>query len=237
MTTYNTGLAAASYMSVVTALVAGGVVGVRHALEADHLAAVATLVDDGAAERSALVGASWGIGHSLPIAVLGIVFLLLGVRFPDAVTALFEILVGVVLVGLGVRMFSDVVGVDDGHTHDHDHGGGFHRHLRLGDISVGALRARPHIHGDGFLVGVLHGFAGSGALVVLLVSAAPTLDAALAFLTSFSLLSVATMGAVSALWGRTLGTGLTVYLKVGAALIGVAVGLRLVVESAGALPV
>ena len=219
-------------MSVVTALVAGGVVGVRHALEADHLAAVATLVDDGTAERSGLVGASWGVGHSLPIAALGVAFLLLGVRFPDAVTALFEVLVGVVLVGLGVRTLSDVVGVDNGHTHDHDHGRGgrFHRHLRLGSVSVGALRARPHIHGDGFLVGVLHGFAGSGALVVLLVSAAPTFDAALAFLASFSLLSVATMGAVSALWGRTLGTGLTVYLKSGAALLGVAVGLRLVVE-------
>lgn len=235
MVTYNSGLAATPYMSVVTALVAGGVVGVRHALEADHLAAVATLVDDEATERSGLVGASWGVGHSIPIAALGVVFLVLGVRFPDAVTALFEVLVGVVLVGLGVRMLSDAVGVDDGHAHDH--GGGFHRHFRLGNVSVGALRARPHIHGDGFLVGVLHGFAGSGALVVLLVSTAPTLDAALAFLASFSVLSVATMGTVSALWGRTLGTGLTVYLKVGAALLGVAVGLRLVVESVGALPI
>ena len=221
-------------MSVVTALVAGGVVGVRHALEADHLAAVATLVDGKADDRSGLVGASWGVGHSLPIAVLGVAFLSLGVRFPDAVTALFEALVGVVLVGLGVRTFSDVVGVDDGHVHGP---AGFHRHLRLGDVSVGAVSARPHVHSDGFLVGVLHGFAGSGALVVLLVSAAPTLDVALAFLASFSLLSVVTMGAVSALWGRTLDSDLTAYLKGGAAVLGVVVGLRLVVESLGTLPI
>ena len=221
-------------MSVVTALVAGGVVGVRHALEADHVAAVATLVDGETDERSGLVGASWGVGHSIPIAALGVAFLLLGVRFPDAVTALFEVLVGVVLVGLGLRMLSDVAGVDGGHSHGSS---GFHRHLRVGDVSFGGLRSHPHIHGDGFLVGVLHGFAGSGALVVLLVSAAPTLDTALAFLASFSLLSVATMGVVSALWGRTLDTDLTPYLKGGAALLGVVVGVGLVVESAASLPV
>ena len=71
------------------------------------------------------------------------------------------------------------------------------------------------------------------ALVVGLVATVPTVDAALAFFAAFSPLSVLTMGAVSLVWGHALGTGLTVYLETGAALVGIAVGLLLLAEQAG----
>ena len=219
-------------MSVATALVAGSVVGVGHALEADHLAAVATLVDDEGTGRDGLVGASWGVGHALPVVALGVTFVALGVRLPESVTTLFEAIVGVALVVLGARMLADVLDIVESHAHDDV---GVHRHLRVGPLSVGG--SHRHLDADGMAIGVLHGLAGSGALVVALVSAAPTFDAAVAFLASFSLLSVLTMAAVSALWGRTLGTGLANYLKGGAGVVGVAVGVRLVVASVGALPV
>lgn len=211
-------------MAVVSALAAGAMLGVRHALEADHLAAVTTLVEDDS--KSGLVGAWWGVGHSVPIVVLGLVFVALGVRVPEAVTTLFEVAVGVVLVVLGARTLWTVLrGVD---ATRHDHGGGSHAHLSFGDASLGLTH--QHLDGDSFLVGVLHGFAGSGALVVALVSTAPTVETALSFLAAFSLLSVVTMAAVSALWGRTLGTGLATHLRGLAGLLGVCVGVLLLSE-------
>lgn len=115
----------------------------------------------------------------------------------------------------------------------HDHGSGPHAHLSVGDLSLGFTHV--HLHGDSFLVGVLHGFAGSGALVVLLVAAAPTTGAAVGFLAAFCVLSVATMAAVSALWGRALGTAFPRYLEAAAGLLGVAVGASLLAEQVAIL--
>lgn len=218
-------------MSLVAAAVAGGVLGARHALETDHLAAVATLVDDESGTPG-LVGASWGVGHTVPIAAVGLAFLSLGIRLPEAVTRLFEVGVGVVLVVLGVRMLASVVG-----SYEHAHAPHpLHDHLRVGWLSVGPTHA--HLHGDSLLVGALHGLAGSGALVIALVSAAPGVPTALAFLLAFGALSVATMAAVSALWGRTLDAdeGAGRVLRGVAGLVGVVVGVLLVVERVGVVP-
>ena len=212
-------------MTGLSVLAAGAVLGVRHALEADHLAAVATLVrdDDG---RSSLVGASWGVGHALPIVALGLGLVVLGIRPPAIVTTLFEALVGVVLLVLGGRLVWSLARGDLGTRHDH--GDGDHVHLSVGDLSFG--RTHLHLDGDSFVVGVLHGFAGSGALVVLLVAAAPSTSAALGFLAGFCVLSIATMAAVSALWGRALGTAFPRHLEGAAGLLGIAVGAMLLVE-------
>lgn len=217
-------------MSLLAALVAGGVVGVRHALETDHLAAVATLVEG--ETNDGYVGASWGIGHSVPIVALGLLFVALGVRLPTAVTWLFEAVVGAVLVALGVRMLAGVLGVAT--VERHDHGGGAHAHLQLGTRSLGD--GHVHLDGDSFAVGLVHGVAGSGALVVGLVATVPTVDAALAFLVAFALLSTLTMGTVSLVWGRALETGLTDHLKAAAALAGIGAGLFLLGQSASTLP-
>lgn len=210
-------------MSLFAALFAGGLVGVRHAFEADHLAAIATLVEDDAPTRPGVVGASWGIGHSLPVALIGLTFFLLGIRLPESVTVLFEALVGAILVFLGVRLVLDVVGPVELRRHAHD---SLHHHLDLGRFSLGSTHA--HIHGGSFAVGAIHGIAGSGVLVVLLVAASPTFEAALAFLAAFSLLSVVTMGTVSFAWDRALGTGVTRVLRIGAGVGGALIGLSLI---------
>ena len=219
-------------------LAAGAALGVRHALEADHLAAVAALVE-GDADRAGRngrsagvgsawrVGASWGVGHSLPIVALGLAFVALGVELPAVATTVAEAVVGVVLVVLGGRLLWTVVRGEriSGGWLGHDHGSGPHAHLALGDLSLGV--SHLHLDGDSFLVGVLHGFAGSGALVVLLVAAAPSTGAAFGLLAAFCALSIATMAAVSALWGRALGRAPTRYLEATAGLFGVVVGASL----------
>lgn len=241
-------------MSLVAAFVAGGALGARHALETDHLAAVATLVEgdtaasDGVKARTdadadghahavsdphahpGLVGASWGVGHTVPIAALGLALLLLGIRLPESVTRLFEVGVGVALVYLGARMLAEVLGLQE-----HAHGmRSLHTHLRIGHLSVGDGHA--HLRGDSLVVGALHGVAGSGALVIALVSTAPDLPTAVSFLTAFGLCSVLTMAAVSALWGRTLSTGFDRALRGAAGVVGAAAGLLLLIEQVGVVP-
>lgn len=209
-------------VSVVTAAVVGGTIGVRHALEADHLAAVATLVEVDADRSPARIGASWGIGHSLPIAALGLSFLALGVRLPGWVTLGIEGVVGLVLVALGVRMCLAAIGRVDLGSHSHGTGTS-HTH----DTGASHL----HLHGESATVGILHGFAGSGALVVAMVAATPTATGALGFLAGFTLLSACTMAAVSLLWGRTLDTGFRAPLQGVAGIVGIAVGLALFVSA------
>lgn len=221
-------------MSVVAALLAGGAIGVRHAFEADHVAAVATLVDEESdAVRSGFVGTSWGVGHSLPVVALGLAFFLLGIRLPDSVTTAFEAVVGVVLIALGARLLLAAAGVRlRQHAHPHDSEESHtHSHLGVGPLSLGS--AHSHVDGRSFAVGALHGIAGSGGLVVLLVTAAPTLASAVAFLAAFSLLSILTMGAVSLAWSRALGTAWTTWFEVGSGLVGVAVGIVLLLEQLG----
>jgi len=214
-------------VSLVAAAVAGGALGARHALETDHLAAVATLVDPrasgGVAARPSLVGASWGVGHTAPIAVLGFALLLFGVRLPASVVGLFEAAVGAVLLSLGARMLAGAV--------RHHEPRPLHGHVDVGRLSLGGGHA--HLHGDSALVGALHGVAGSGALVVALVSTAPDFPTAAAFLAAFGVCSILTMTAVSTLWGRTLGTGLERALRGFAGALGIGVGCLLLAEVAG----
>lgn len=211
-----------------TALAAGALIGIRHALETDHLAAIATLVKDDT-ERPTFVGASWGIGHSIPIAVLGLLFVGLGIQLPESVTKLFEVFVGFLLIFLGVRMLWTI---SQG-VRSHDHGHGPHSHFDLGDVSFGFTH--HHFDDESFLVGIIHGFAGSGALVIALVSTAPTVTSAVTFLAAFSLLSIVTMALVTFVWGKTLDTSFATYLKGVAGLFGIAIGLLLLIEQAGVL--
>jgi hypothetical protein len=268
-------------MSLVAALVAGGLLGARHAVETDHVAAVAALVDRDD-RRPGFVGASWGVGHSLPVAAVGLAFLLLGIRLPDLLFTAVEAVVGVLLVALGGRLLAgEVVRLrhshgDDGtdhdhlgvgsvlvglthshrstrspahshgkHGHDHPHESG-HGHPWLagdragdgwGDDEQGGDPAWPSLDRGGFAVGAVHGLAGSGALVVALVAAAPSVESAAAFLGGFSTLSVATMAVVSAVWGRALDTRGRRLLVAVAGVAGVVVGVALLAEVGGVVSV
>jgi len=215
---------------LVGALVAGAAVGASHALEADHVAAVATLVDDDT-DNPGRVGASWGVGHAVPVVLFGVVLIAVGIRLPEAVTGAVETFVGIVLAGLGVR----TIWWSRRRGHDHAGDAGHaHLHLRLTGRSLGPAHAHA-LDGESLAVGLIHGVAGSGALVVLLVSTAPTVSSAVAFLASFVLLSIGTMAAVSLAWREMVGVGPKLELLAG--LVSIAVGGLLLAEQAGvALP-
>jgi len=223
---------------VTTALLAGGAFGLKHAVEADHVAAVATLVED--ADRPAATGLAWGLGHSVPILALGAAFIALDLQVPETVATGFEVVVALVLVALGVRVIAgrDAVGLSIlRHFHEgtarrdrteQDRG---HRHVAVAGREIGLTHS--HADEESFAVGIVHGLAGSGGVVVALAAAADTSLGGAGFLVGFAVATIAGMGVAAAGWGRAVErTGL---LRAVAGLASVAVGLLLFAEIAGIL--
>src|SRR5918992_308737 len=181
----------------------GFLLGMQHALEADHIAAVSSI----AARRSHVAdivkhGLTWGLGHTLTLFVFAGAAILLGRAIPDGVARPLETAVGLMLVGLGAhvlwRLWRDRV-----HFHQHGHGDGtvhFHAHSHAGEITPHARAA--HIHEHGFrwrtlLVGLMHGMAGSAALLVLAVTQASSPAVGLGYIALFGVGSMIGMGALS----------------------------------------
>jgi len=175
-------------------LLLGFLVGLRHALEPDHVAAVASLATRGGRLRDhARNGVLWGLGHAATLLLLAGGCVLLGLTVPERVGRVLEAAVGVMLVVLGASVLLRLRrrGV---HAHAHVHADGTsHWHAHAHDH--GARRDHAHAHpGLATLgVGALHGLAGSSALVLLVGGAARTPGAGLAYVASFGLGAVAGM--------------------------------------------
>lgn len=219
------------------AVLVGGAFGARHAFEADHVAAVATLVEDDA--RPASTGVAWGVGHSVPILLVGGLFLLLDLQIPAGVATAFEVLVAGILVALGVRVIAGREALGTSilrHIHDGDGSrtDAEHRHLYVGEREIGLTHT--HTDEESFAVGIVHGLAGSGGVVVALAAAAPTVMGGAGFLLGFAVASVCAMALASWGWGHLVGQ--TERLRIVTGVGSVAVGLLLFAEIAGvAFPV
>ena len=175
----------------------------QHALEADHIAAVSSI----AARRTQIGdivrhGLTWGLGHTLTLFVFAGAALLLGHAIPEQVARPIETAVGIMLVGLGAhvlwRLRRDRV-----HFHKHGHGDGtvhIHAHSHAGETVAHARAAHAHAHGFRWrtlLVGLMHGMAGSAALLVLAASQASSPAAGLGYVALFGIGSMVGMGALS----------------------------------------
>src|SRR5262245_47747736 len=117
-------------LELVTSSGLGSLLGVRHALEPDHLAAVSTLVTgERSGARAAWLGACWGLGHTLALVGAGATLVALRAQMPPAASDAFELGVAVMLAGLGLRaIFQAVRQGAQGPTHVHHHGRLVHRH-------------------------------------------------------------------------------------------------------------
>ncbi|MEW7978079.1 MAG: urease accessory protein [Candidatus Sedimenticola endophacoides] len=156
-------------------LLFGLLIGMRHALEADHLAAVASLVS----RRQSLAetlrqGGAWGLGHTLTLFLFGSVVIFMDTVMPERLAAGLELAVGFMLVLLGADVLRRVVR-ERVHFHVHRHGGErhFHAHSHAGEARAAHDPERHHHpHSQGFplralLVGLMHGMAGSAAVILL----------------------------------------------------------------------
>ncbi|MEW6604054.1 MAG: urease accessory protein UreH [Thermoproteota archaeon] len=187
-------------------LVLGLIMGLRHSLEADHLAAVSTIIATNKRNRfrAPMLGALWGIGHTTSLLIAGAIVLLLAVNIPERVSGMLEFGVGIMLVLLAVQALTgfkvgrflrgivrherhahlhihEDVGI--AHTHDHDH-------------------EQDHEHGHkSLIVGMVHGIAGSGALMLAVLSTIHSVPLGLAYIAIFGAGSIASMAAMSTLIG------------------------------------
>jgi ABC-type nickel/cobalt efflux system permease component RcnA len=225
--------------SIVAVLAIGGLLGLRHAFEPDHLAAVSTLATRPDGRRlwpAARLGLIWGIGHTVTVGAVALLVIALGVRLPAGLWPAAELVVAALLVALGgLVIWRYLRGRWHMHLHSHkDATAGPHLHLH----SHTADPSHSHKHATvdarrslGF--GVAHGLAGSGAIAALLVAAVPDTAARLAYFAAFGAGTIAGMLGVSLTLSvlvrlaASRGTRWATILHVGAAAGSVVAGVAL----------
>jgi cytochrome c biogenesis protein CcdA len=181
----------------------GFLLGMQHALEADHIAAVSSIAARRTDVRDIVKhGLTWGLGHTLTLFVFAGAAILLGHAIPGQLARPLETAVGIMLVGLGAhvlwRLWRDRV-----HFHRHGHGDGTeHIHVHSHVNETVAHEKSAHLHEHGFrwrtlLVGLMHGMAGSAALLVLAISQVANAAYGLFYVLLFGIGSMLGMSALS----------------------------------------
>ncbi len=196
----------ANEFSLFALLGVGFLLGLKHAVEADHLAAVSTIV----AERrsllgSAMVGGFWGIGHTITLLFIGALVIFFKFSISETLESKLEALVGAMLVILGLNTLRRLLKKEKIHVHSHDHDGHKHTHLHTHEDEK---KEKTHHFAKfsprSLLIGMIHGLAGSAALMLLIV---PTIDSAgiaMIYILVFGIGSVGGMMLMSVLIGLPL---------------------------------
>jgi len=191
------------------------VLGLRHATDPDHLAAVSTLIasepEDGS-RRAARLGLAWGLGHATTLFAFGLPIVLFNSYLPEPVQRGAELVVGLVIVALAVRL---LVSWRRGrfHAHAHNHGELEHRHLHPhGHGPHHAHRHEPEVRlgrtpRQAYAVGLVHGVGGSAGVGVLLIAGIPGRAEAAAALVLFALAAALSMATLSSCFGYALTRG------------------------------
>ena len=186
-------------------LIVGFIFGLRHAIEGDHFAAVASLTTQAQGHKSALkIGLVWGMGHTLMLFLVGGTVLLLDSVVPTSVASLLEWIVGFMLVLLGIDVVRRAI-KSKVHFHAHTHQDGvrhFHAHSHKNDRGEHNANLHYHTHQKrfplrAFMVGMVHGLAGSAALVLLTLNSSESKWVGLGYILIFGLGSIIGMGMLS----------------------------------------
>lgn len=189
-------------------LTLGLAIGLQHAFEPDHIAAVTTqvirqknksqslkeLIKKGAL-KSSIIGAIWGAGHTTTLVLVGLLVYLFSVNIPDVFFISSEFIVGVMLIFLAITTLSNKKLFKIKHMHSHAH-------------KDGTIHTHPHDHGSdhkhghkSYLIGCIHGLAGSGFLLVVIAGTLSSIQDILSFILIFGAGSIIGMTVVSSLIG------------------------------------
>jgi len=205
-------------LNVLSFLFLGFFLGMRHATDADHVVAIATIVSrERSMAGSALIGAAWGVGHTMTVMAVGAAIIVFGVVIPPRLGLSMEFAVGIMLVVLGILTLTGM-GRTIGVAHTHGVPGGNPLDLQ-GHLHAHGDYLHQHPHGDGpsehghaeehtplarldrsglgriafyewlrpFVVGLVHGLAGSAAAALMVLSIIREPAAALGYLLLFGL--------------------------------------------------
>jgi len=204
----------------ISLLFVGFLLGMRHALDADHMAAVAALATrSDTVSDSMRQGAVWGVGHTVTLFVFGSMVLLTDGMMPQRLVQALEIGVGLMLVLLGGHVLWRFVH-ERIHFHVHRHDDGtchFHAHSHAGEQVHPAIHQHRHPARHSFplralLVGLMHGMAGSAALILLTLQTVNSPWTGMLYIALFGVGSIAGMAALSVVIAiplRYSATGLT----------------------------
>lgn len=196
----------------IAVVILGFLLGLKHATDADHVVAVGTIVNEyGNAFRSLWVGASWGLGHTTPLLILGIVILLIKsavMDFYKGVAHYFEFGVAAMLIFLGLQVYWNLRRRQL-HVHQHAHDGDSHMHIHgthssQEDPSIEKSHSlfnpgRPFFRLKSFLIGLIHGMAGSAAVMLVLLPTIDTFTTGLVYLILFGVGTVFSMALITIL--------------------------------------
>lgn len=206
---------------VLATLSLGFILGLKHALDADHLIAVSTIVSERKGFfNSSIVGALWGVGHTASLLVVGLIVITLHVQIPDRVALAMEFGVAVMLVILGFHVLWKLYKGEVLHVHIHAHQGHHHIHPHIHStetlhqhtsdashhhfLKLSLLnRLLKHVS-DGkrsILIGMVHGLAGSAALMLVVLATISSTKLALTYIAVFGVGSIGGMMLMSTVIG------------------------------------
>ncbi len=181
----------------------GLILGLRHALDPDHIAAVSTIVSESrSVRRSSLIGTCWGLGHTMSLLIAGVLVIALKIQISDRAALWMEFAVALMLILLGLKAILRSLRGWRIHVHRHTHDGRSHSHMHLHRPSEEHAHQHRHLIRSGarpFLVGMVHGMAGSAALMILVLATIPSALAGLIYIAVFGLGSVGGMLIMSSL--------------------------------------
>ncbi|MFV2001638.1 MAG: hypothetical protein ACC619_01505 [Paracoccaceae bacterium] len=192
-------------------LLLGFLIGMIHAFEADHMAAISTLATENK-KQLILRGAIWGVGHTITLFAMSMAVVVFSFVLTDAGAAALEFAVGVMLVLLGL----DVVRrwrKQRLHFHLHSHHGQtphIHVHSHRGEAVKHRQSAHDHMHPDRFplkalVIGLIHGAAGSAGIIVLAAASAGSAWVALGYVALVGIGSIFGMAGLSAVVSLPIG--------------------------------
>jgi ABC-type nickel/cobalt efflux system permease component RcnA len=180
----------------------GLVLGIKHALDADHVIAVSTIVTEHRSFKwASLIGAFWGLGHTVTLFMVGLLVIGLRLTIPIRLALGLEFLVALMLVFLGVSILWRSFRQERLHAHTHAHNPETHIHFHVHERSE---QDHSHAHPframrKPFVVGMVHGLAGSAALMLLVLTTIPSPLAGLAYIVIFGIGSVGGMLTLSSM--------------------------------------
>jgi hypothetical protein len=191
-------------LPILSLLGLGFVLGLKHALDADHLAAVSTM----ATEKRSLLGSSligiwWGVGHTISLLIAGALVMLLHVQIGPGIAKALEFCVGLMLIVLGVNALRKLVRGGKVHVHAHEHGGHWHMHPHIHEKTKHDV---PHTHHGlragtrPLLIGMVHGMAGSAALTLLVLATISSTLVGFSYIGIFGVGSIGGMAIMSVLF-------------------------------------
>lgn len=204
-----------------TILALGFFLGLKHALDADHIIAVATMVSERRGMlSSSIVGLIWGVGHTAALLIVGCCVVVLGIKIPERMALGMEFLVGAMLILLGMNVLWKLVKGERFHIHVHTHHGKPHIHLHTHPTNQTHEHVQSPSHHRSraeqlfekalnhvatskrsLLIGMVHGMAGSAALMLIILTTIPNSMLALAYITVFGIGSIGGMLAMSTIMG------------------------------------